>query len=88
MELFQIRNPLHYRLTSGSVAKNKLITPPVKRPLFASSPGSGFIAVHLADVPNPAAGDEKIEIRFPDGIQVVLSGPSSLSMAESLICRR
>jgi len=88
MELFKIRNPLQYSLTRKSGVKNKLFTPVVRKQNTALYPVSGFIPVHMADVPQPSSGDEKIEIRFPDGIQVVLSGPSSLSMAESLICRR
>jgi len=87
MDLFKIRNPLYYRLTRKSGVKNQL-NASVRKPSFAASPGSGFIPVHLAGVSHPADTGEKIEIRFPDGIQVVLTGPSSLSMAESLICRR
>ncbi len=73
MELYKIRNPLHYSLTRKSGVKNKLFTPVVRKQNSAPVPVSGFIPVRLADVPQPAADDEKIEIRFPDGIQVVLS---------------
>jgi hypothetical protein len=88
MELNKIRNPLHYFLTNKPGAKQK-VNPGVKRrPISDLNPISGFIPVRLADAPLPTIGEEKIEIRFPDGIQVVLTGPASLSLAESLISKR
>ncbi|TSA34068.1 MAG: hypothetical protein D4R64_12740 [Porphyromonadaceae bacterium] len=86
MELRKIRNPLHFFLTNKSGFKPK-VNAGVKEKQF-TAPMSGFIPVHLADSPLPALCEEKIEIRFPDGIQVILTGPASLSVAESLISRR
>ena len=86
MELRKIRNPLHFFLTNKSSFKPKL-SAGVKQKQF-TAPMSSFIPVHLADSPIPALSEEKIEIRFPDGIQVVLTEPASLTVAESLISRR
>jgi len=86
MELSKIRNPLHFSLTNKSGFKPKVNAGVKQKQLTA--PLSGFIPVHLADSPLPALSEEKIEIRFPDGILVVLTGPTSLSVAESLISRR
>ncbi len=88
MELYKIRNPLHYFLTKKSGFKLKGNTGVIRKPISVPNPISGFIPVRLADVPLPTTSEEKIEIRFPDGIQVVLIGPASLSLAESLISRR
>lgn len=73
MELCKIQNPLHYFLTNKPGDKQKVNTGVKRKPISAPSAISGFIPLRLADVPLPTAGEEKIQIRFPDGIQVVLT---------------
>jgi len=87
MELQKIRNPLYFKLTHKSGFSTKMTSKDARVGLPASRPGLEFIPVRLADQTS-ANSEEKIEIHFPSGIQIVLTGTEALTMAESLISRR
>jgi len=84
----KLRNPLFDRLTSKQGILDKMKHRTSRTVLSTTRPGLDFIPVRVSDPIEPITGEDRIEIRFPSGLEVILSGSSALTMAETLISKR
>lgn len=93
MDINKLRNPELARLT-GQKAINADIRrgfrhsflPGRKPELTSLLPVSGgFVPVKITGEPQVFTTDQRIELRLPDGIEIILTGTGSLSAVQSIL---
>lgn len=87
MDVQKLRNPRLPSLMTKQGFLNRRLRQIRTRKSLART-GLDFIPVRVSEAVEPVVGEDRIEIRFPSGIEVALTGKSALSMAEALISRR
>jgi len=93
MDIRKVRNPELARLT-GQKTINAVIrrrfqdnSTAVKKPAPTTIvPISGsFVPFTITGVPQVLTTDQRIELRLPDGIEIILTGTGSLSAVQSIL---
>ena len=93
MILHQHRNPVFQKILSRRVRPQEIVKRQSRSGFakaFTESPE--FIPVQISGTKDPdqdqvsdSTPDQKIEISFPDGIRIILTGNDSLSAARSIL---
>ncbi|TSA33496.1 MAG: hypothetical protein D4R64_14080 [Porphyromonadaceae bacterium] len=93
MDIHKLRNPELARLTGQRTIltdirrgfRNKLVA--FKRPeVLSAMPVSGsFVPFTITGGPQVQTTDQRIELRLPDGIEIILTGTGSLSAVQSIL---
>ena len=93
MDIRKIRNPALVRLTgikehraSNHGLSHRVYRPGKRQPKPpANSASGGFVPVKILGDPQMHTTDQRIELRLPDGIAIILTGSGSLSAVQSIL---
>jgi hypothetical protein len=93
MDIRKIRNPVLVRLTgikehrvSNHELSHRVLIPGKRQPEPTVSAVSGcFVPVKITGDTQVHTSDQRIELRLPDGIEIILTGTGSLSAVQSIL---
>ncbi|MFA5817636.1 MAG: hypothetical protein WC865_18700 [Bacteroidales bacterium] len=93
MDIRKIRNPALVRLTgikehraSNHELSNRVLIPGKRQSEPPANVESGsFVPVKILGDPQIHTTDQRIELRLPDGIEIILTGTGSLSAVQSIL---
>jgi hypothetical protein len=93
MDIHKHRNPELARLTGKKAVSTNIGRGFRNRFLSGKKPGQtslipvsgSFVPVKINGDPQVFASDQRIELRLPDGIEIILTGTGSLSAVQSIL---
>jgi len=93
MDILKIRTPQVFRLTGFKERKasnhglsHRVLIPGKRQSEPPANVESGsFVPVKILGDPQMHTTDQRIELRLPDGIEIILTGTGSLSAVQSIL---